>query len=142
MSATTLLRALAVVFVLFAIGHTLGTYAPAITNDQREADVFAAMQSMRFAIGGFERTHWDFYRGHALTGGVLLVVLAGLAWSTASVARSHPRAAIAPAAWLTAGCAALVVLGVRFFFIVPITMSAVAFLLAAAATVQLLRAGR
>ena len=140
MSATALLRALAIVLTLFAIGHTLGTYSPKGTHDPREAGVFASMQSVRFRMNGFDRSHWDFYRGFALTVGALLFVLAGIAWSTGQIAATHPAAAVATAVWLTVACMALLALSVRFFFAVPIAMSAAAAIIAATAVARLLRA--
>ncbi len=67
MKATTWSRVLAVVLVLFATGHTLGTAAPRVRRGPSEAALFRAMQGFHFPVMGFDRTYWDFYRGFALT---------------------------------------------------------------------------
>src|SRR5262249_54004683 len=72
MKAYIWLRCLAALLALFTIGHTLGTYSPKVVRGPAEAAMFQAMQSFRFPIMGFERTHWDFYRGFAITVSVLL----------------------------------------------------------------------
>jgi hypothetical protein len=135
------LRALAVVLAHFAIGHTLGTYSPKGGHSPDEPQVFAAMQSVRFTINGFERSHWEFYRGFAISVGLLMFVLAGMAWSTASVAAAHPAQALALTLWLGIAGVGLLALSVRFFFAVPIVMSAVVIVIALATAVQLKRAG-
>ena len=53
------------------------------------------MQAFRFPVMGFDRSHWDFYRGFALTDSVLMAVMAVIAWQLAAVARRSPRACIA-----------------------------------------------
>ncbi|MDQ6634485.1 MAG: hypothetical protein M3Z10_06965 [Gemmatimonadota bacterium] len=137
MRSSTWLRALAVVLGLFTLGHTLGTSSPKVTHGARESIVFAAMQGFRFPMMGFERSHWDFYRGFAISGSVLMAVMAVVAWQLASIARRYPREAL-PMAWtLLLGSVGLLVVCWAFFFAVPIVFSAVAVLLAGMAVVAL-----
>jgi hypothetical protein len=120
------LRALAIVLGLFALGHTLGTASPKVTRGPRESIVFMAMQGFRFPMLGFERSHWDFYRGFAITVSVTMAVIAVVAWQLSGVARRHPREALPIAVTLLVGCVGLLVLCWAFFFTPPIVFSVVA----------------
>lgn len=120
------LRATAVVLGLFALGHTLGTVAPRVTRGASEAAVFAAMQGFRFPVMGFTRSYWDFYRGFAITISVLQVVLAVVAWQTATLAGRDPRAAMPLAGTVVAACLGLTIVSGAFFFGAPIAMAAAA----------------
>lgn len=84
MKSSTWFRALAVVFGIFTLGHTLGTL-PKIKFGQQEIDVVNAMQSFRFPIMGFTRSYWEFYRGFSITISVLLAALMLFAWQVASL---------------------------------------------------------
>ena len=133
------LRALAVLLVFFTVGHTLGTAAPAVTRGPAEAAVFGAMQQFRFPIMGFERSHWDFYRGFAISVSALLAALALVAWQVGALSRTHPRQAL-PLAWsLLLMCVGLLAVSGQFFFGAPIVMSALAVLIAAGAVIGLMR---
>ncbi len=124
--SSTWLRALAIVLGLFALGHTLGTASPKVTRGMRESIVFSAMQGFRFPVMGFERSHWDFYRGFAITASVTMAVMAVVAWQLSSLARRYPREALPMAITLLVGCVGLLVLCWAFFFAVPVVFSAVA----------------
>jgi hypothetical protein len=137
MRAVPWLRALAVVLALFALGHTVGTASPHVTRGARESIVFMAMQGFRFPVMGFERSHWDFYRGFALTISVLQGVMAVVAWQLAAVCKVSARAARPIAVTLLVGCVGLLVVSEYFFFTPPIVFSAVATALAARAVVLL-----
>ena len=133
------LRSLAVVLVLFAVGHTLGTASPQPKRGPIEAAVFDSMKRFQFPIMGFERSHWDFYRGFAVTITILLVALALLAWQTASVSREHPRQARPLALTLLLTCVGLTVGSWSFFFAAPIVMSCMAVAIAAVAVIAVWR---
>ena len=117
------LKILAVLFALFAVGHTLGTAAPKVTRGPEEASVFEAMQNFRFPIMGFNRTHWEFYRGFALVISVQLIVMAAITWQLSGIARRSPKQALPMAITLLVGGIGLAVLGWMFFFGAPILMS-------------------
>jgi hypothetical protein len=126
------LRATAVILALFAIGHTLGTAAPRAAHGAEEAAVFRAMQSFRFPVMGFTRSYWEFYRGFAITIGVLQVALAIVAWQTATIAGREPRAAVPLATTVLVTCVGLLIASLVFFFSGPIAMAAAASACAAA----------
>jgi len=138
-ASATLLKILSVVLFLFALGHTLGTTTPQVQRGAPEAAVFHAMQEFRFPIMGFTRSHWDFYRGLAISGGVLMFMFAAIAWQLAAIARRNPREALPMAITLLLGCVGLLAIGFEFLFTIPIVFSAVTVLLAAAAVAMLLR---
>lgn len=141
--AATWLRVLAVILGLFALGHTVGTASPKVTRGLPEAFVFRAMQGYRFPVMGFDRSHWDFYRGFALTVSVLMFALAALAWQLAAVSRRAPRETLPMAVTLLVACVGLLVLGLGFFFAAPIVFSAALVLIAGWVVVLLRReAGR
>lgn len=140
MRSPIVLKSLSVVLFLFALGHTLGTSAPKVQRGAPEAAAFAAMQSFRFPIMGFTRSYWDFYRGLAITVGILMFVLAAIAWQLAGIAQRHGREALPIAVTLLLGCIGMLVVGFEFLFAIPIAFSAVTVLLAGAGVVQLFRA--
>ena len=131
------LRAAAAVLAIFAIGHTLGTASPRVTQGPREATVFAAMQGFRFPVMGFTRSYWDFYRGFAITVGVLQAIVAIVAWQAGTLAARDPRAARPLAVTVLAACIALMFLSAQFFFAAPIVVAAAAAAAAATAVWQL-----
>jgi hypothetical protein len=135
--SSTWLRALAIVLGLFALGHTLGTASPTVTRGPRESIVFMAMQGFRFPMMGFERSHWDFYRGFALTVSVLMAVIAVVAWQLSGVARRNGGEALPMAVTLLVGCVGLLVLCWAFFFSPAIVFSVVAVWVAGMAVVRL-----
>ena len=118
-------RALAVVFALFTLGHTLGTL-PKITRGATEAAVVNTMQSFRFPIMGFMRSYWEFYRGFSITISVDLAILMILAWQIATISRRSPREAVPLAVTLVIACAANAIVAWQYFFTGPIVMSLVA----------------
>lgn len=140
MTPSRWLKIQSVILLLFAAGHTLGTAAPQVRRGPGEAAVFAAMKDFHFPIMGFDRSHWDFYRGFALTISVLMLIMAVVAWQLAAISRSNPKAALPMAITLQAGCAGLLIVGAFFFFGAPILFSAIALLSASAAVVSLARA--
>jgi hypothetical protein len=121
------LRGLAVLLALNAIGHTLGTAAPKVTRGPDEAAVFAAMQTFRFPVMGFERSHWDFYRGFALVISVLLLFMMVIAWQASAISKQNRRLVLPMAITLQLGCVGLLILSWMFFFSAPIAFSAVEF---------------
>ena len=134
------LKTLSVVLFLFALGHTLGTSSPQVQRGPAEAEVFRAMQSFRFPIMGFTRSYWDFYRGLAITVGILMFALAAIAWQLAGIAQRHGREALPIALTLLLACVGMLVVGFEFLFAIPIVFSAVTVLLAGAGVVLLHRA--
>jgi len=82
---------------------------------------------------GFSRTYWDFYVGFGLFISVILLLAAVLAWQLGGLA-PESLARMRGTAWTFALCfAAITVLNVKYFFIIPIVFTAVLTLCLAAA---------
>jgi hypothetical protein len=131
------LRVLSCVLALFSIGHTLGSIAPHAGRGAEESALFTSMQGFHFQIMGFERSHWDFYRGFAFFLSLALAVLAVLAWQVAAAAKRERRQALPMIIVLWVFCLAQLGLSCSFFFTAPIVTSALAVV---AATMALLSA--
>lgn len=139
MKASIWLRILAVLLVILAVGHTIGTAAPKVTRGAPEAAVFAAMQDFRFPIMGFQRSYWDFQRGFALIISVLLVMMAAISWQLGSISEQSPRLAMSMAITLLLGCVGLLILSWIFFFGAPIVTSVLCVVCAATAVASLVK---
>jgi hypothetical protein len=124
MKAWIWLRVLAVLLAIFAAGHTIGTAAPKVTRGPQEAAVFAAMQDFRFPVMGFQRSHWQFYRGFALIISLQLLLMTAIAWQLSTISNQGRRLALPMAITLQLGCVGLVILSWMFFFGAPIVLSA------------------
>lgn len=142
MKTTTWIRTLAGILGFFAVGHTLGTAAPHVRHGPAEAAVFEAMQGFRFPIMGFDRTYWEFYRGFALTIGLLLLILAIMAWQLGAVSQRDPNGALPMAITLQLACIGILVLSWMFFFGGPLVMSALAVACASVVVLRLRRDAR
>src|ERR1700676_2660479 len=91
MKATYLFRIAAILFVLFAAGHTIGflKFVPPTPEGQA---VMAAMNNVRLQPGTVY-TYGDFYRGFGLFATVYFLFAAFLAWHLGELARKLPAAA-------------------------------------------------
>src|SRR4029079_454808 len=83
MKSSLAYRVAAGLLLLFAIGHTFSfsLVDPAWGLD----NMLGQMRSIRFGIGGIQRTYWDFYLGSGLTVGVLYLFSAVLALQLGSL---------------------------------------------------------
>jgi len=88
MTATRLYRIAAVIFVLFALGHTCG-FLSLRAPDQGSA-VYEAMNSVHFVVHGRSYPYGGFYRGFGLSCTVSMILLAFLSWHLGKLARSAP----------------------------------------------------
>jgi len=134
MRASILYRISSVLILLFAIGHTLGFRKtdPAWGVDQ----LLYELKRTVFLVQGFHRTYYGFYDGFGYFVSVFLLFTAVIAWELGRL----PAATLAQLPWLRWGLALCyagsLLLGLRYFFMVPIIFSAVIFLcLVAAAAV-------
>src|SRR5258708_34431674 len=91
MNATLLYRIAAVVFVLFAIGHTYGFLTMRPPSAEGRA-VYDAMNTVRFDLGGRSFTYGGFSRGVGLSCTASLTLSAFLGRHLGTVARSAPPA--------------------------------------------------
>ncbi|MBZ5507531.1 MAG: hypothetical protein LAO78_18885 [Acidobacteriia bacterium] len=91
MTATLLYRIAAVVFVLFAAGHTVGFLKFKPANAEGVA-VHDAMNTVRLHVGSGKLTYGDFYRGFGLFCTLYLLFAAYLAWFLGGLAQNNPQA--------------------------------------------------
>ena len=83
LSRPILLRAAAVLTLLFAAGHMLGALDS--WSPLGDTPTLTAMREFVFDVGGSRRTYWDFYYGFGVYIGVLLAMQAVLLWQLAAV---------------------------------------------------------
>ncbi len=124
MSATSLYRIAAVLFLLFAAGHTLGflAFRPATAEGLAVHD---AMNSVKFEFKGSSYSYGGFYRGFGLMVTVYLLFSAYLAWYLGGLAVSIPPSTGALAWVFAAVQLACLVLSLLYFFLVPALFSGV-----------------
>jgi hypothetical protein len=138
-SATTLYRIAAVVFVLFAAGHTVGFLSLKPPTPEASA-VWYGMNHVRFAVDGSSFSYGEFYRGFGLSCTVSMLFSALLAWELGRMARTYPKA-VGSIGWaLCLVQVAGLVLAVLYFSVAPAAFSGVAALLLAVAAWQAGRA--
>jgi hypothetical protein len=92
MTATRLYRVAAIVFVLFAVGHTYGFLSLRAPSAEGRA-VYDSMNAVRFELHGRSYSYGDFYRGFGLSCTVSTLLSAFLSWHLGQLARSTPTAA-------------------------------------------------
>jgi hypothetical protein len=123
MSATLLYRIAAVVFVVFAVGHTYGFLSLRPSSAEARA-VFDAMNSVHFEVGGRSFTYGAFYRGFGLSCTASMILSAFLCWHLGALARSAP-AAIGLLGWVFFAVQVVgVVLSALYFGLPPMVLSA------------------
>jgi hypothetical protein len=123
MNATSLYRIAAVVFLLFAAGHTYGFLSLRPPSAEGRA-VFDAMNTVHFEVRGRSYTYGKFYRGFGLSATVSLILSAFLCWHLGELARSSP-AAIGALGWVFFGVQLVgVVLNFLYFGPAPMVFSA------------------
>jgi hypothetical protein len=91
MKATLLYRIAALVFVLFAAGHTLGFLKFKAPTPEGRA-VREAMSNVHFLFGKSVRSFADFYVGFGLYVTAYLLFSAFLSWHLGNLAASDPQA--------------------------------------------------
>ena len=122
MGATLLYRIAAIIFVLFAVGHTYGFLSLRPASPEGRA-VLDAMNTVHFDVGGRSFTYGGFYRGFGLSCTVSLILSAFLCWHLGQVARSNP-AAIGARGWVFFAAQVVgVVLSFRYFGVPPMILS-------------------
>ncbi len=126
MTARVLYRIAAIVFLLFAVGHTFGFLS--FRPESAEAlAVYNAMNTVPFDFNGTVRSYAMFYTGFGLQVTAFLVFCALLAWHLGKLAANQPQA-IGVLAWaFVAVQLAVLVLSALYFFVVPTVLCAVIF---------------
>jgi hypothetical protein len=124
MKAFWLYRLAAVLFILFAAGHTFGFLH--FKPPTREASaVFAAMNSTAFQVGNSSFSYGAFYRGFGLYVGAYLLFSAFLSWHLGGLAYNLPQA-VGDLGWIFFGLQlASLILSWVFFSTIPALFSAV-----------------
>lgn len=84
------LRISAIVSLLFAAGHTLGSRSS--WSPVGENEVLASMRTVHFYFQGVSRSFLDFYRGFGYSLSVFLVLQGIVLWQLAAIARTQPQA--------------------------------------------------
>ena len=124
MTAPLLYRIAAVLFVLFAAGHTFG-FLTFIPDTAEGKAAFQSMNDVQFHVGGGSYSYGGFYRGFGLHVTVYLLFSAFLAWQLGQMAMQYPQAA-GPIGWVF--CAVQVVglaLSCLYFFPIAAVFSGV-----------------
>src|SRR5271165_5751491 len=122
MSATLLYRISAVVFVLFAVGHTYGFLSLRPPSAEGRA-VYEAMNTVRFEVGGHSFTYGAFYRGFGLSCTASMILSAFLCWHLGQLARFAP-ASIGVLGWVFFALQVVgVVLSFLYFGLPPVILS-------------------
>lgn len=138
-SLRVLLRAAAVVSLLYCLGHTSGfPWAPG-TGEAATA-VVQQMQAVPFEVDGETRTYSDFYLGF---GFIISVFLAGQAvslWCIERLAAPEPARLVPLLVVMSLGALVNAYLAYRYFFALPAIFSVVITLLLAGAIARALRA--
>jgi hypothetical protein len=123
MKATWWFRISAVLFLLFAVGHTFGFLAFRPPTAEGLA-VWAAMNDVHFTVGRSTFSYGGFYLGFGLFMTAFNLFLAWLAWQLGSMARRG----LMDARTIAWGIFALQIVGaglsVRFFSVEPVVLSA------------------
>lgn len=133
MKATILFRITAIVFLLFAAGHTFGflTFTP---PTQEGLAVRDAMNNVHFEVGSKIFSYGGWYRGFGLSATASMIFEAFLAWYLGSMARRGSQEVRAIGwtffAWQLPG----LVLSWLYFGIPPMVLSAVVAILIGTAT--------
>jgi hypothetical protein len=132
MAATRLYRIAAMIFVLFAVGHTFGflSFRPPSAEGRAAYD---AMNNVRFVVEGHSFSYGDFYRGFGLFCTMSMVLSVFLCWHLGELARTNPQA-IGIFGWVfflaqVAGA----VLSLLYFGLPPMVLSSVLTVLLGAA---------
>lgn len=90
MSAKTIYRATAGLFILFAVAHTVGflSFTPPTAEAVAVRD---AMKNIRFEVGGSHYSYGEFYNGFGLYISAYLAFLALLSWHLSRAAVEYPQ---------------------------------------------------
>ena len=124
MKATLLYRIAAVVFVLFAAGHTFGflSFRPASAEGLA---VWNAMNTVHFQAQGATFSYGGWYKGFGLSITASTLFQAVVAWHLAGLAARSPGAAAGALAWSFFALQVVgVVLSWIWFGVAPFVLSA------------------
>ena len=133
-------RVTAILFLLFAAGHTFGflTFRP---QSEEGRNVWTAMNNVHFSMGSSTFSYGNFYLGFGLTITVFQLFEAWLSWVLGSMARRG----IAEARTIALGLIALQIFGLgfslRYFSVEPALLSGLTAITLAIAAMSMRRTG-
>lgn len=123
MRSTTFLRIAAVITLLYFAGHTSGI--PWTPDTGPEAvPVIEAMKGHGFDVIGSMRTYWDFYFGFGVAISLFLLLLAVVLWQLGSLSKSDALRVRPIVASFFLAFFVNTVLTWKYFFAIPVVMSA------------------
>jgi hypothetical protein len=122
-SVALLYRIASFLLVLFAAGHTIGFRK---ADPRWGADALVeSMRTVRFSVGSFSRTYWDFYLGFGYFVSAFLLFDAALAWQLGGL-KKETLALMPLITWGLAACfVGVTFLSWKYFFLPPIVFSVV-----------------
>lgn len=124
MSTSLIYRVVAVLLVLYTVGHTLG-FAHVDPSWGVDAPL-AQLKAITFAAQGTPgRTYWGFYVGFGYFCSVLLLFAAALAWQLGALSRETLHSLQFISWSFAATFLVATVITWRYFFTAPIVFSAV-----------------
>lgn len=123
MKASLFYRIAAVLLLLFAVSHTLGS---------RQSDptwgvdtLLGSMRSIHFTVQGFSRTYWDFFVAAGFSAGVFYLFAAVLAWQLGGLP-AETLAVMRITRWaLALSFAVITIVSWSYLFVLPIVISVV-----------------
>jgi hypothetical protein len=116
-------RVAAVLLLLFAAGHVFSFHR--VDPAWGLSAMLEQMKSIRFSIGGTERTYWDLFMGNGLTVGVLYLFSAVLAWQLSGL-RAETLRELQVVTWgFAIAYAAVAAVSRMHLFAIPLTFSTV-----------------
>jgi hypothetical protein len=123
MRSSTFLRIASVITLLNVAGHTTGyPWTPDVGPGA--VSVLEAMKGYNFDVVGSARTYWDFYVGFGVIISVYLLMQTVLLWQFASVAKNGALRLRPIMATFFVACAVNTFLAWKYFFVIPLAISA------------------
>lgn len=124
MRSSTFLRIASIITLLYFAGHTSGVpWTP--DADAGPVAVLEAMKSHSFEIMGSTRTYWDFYLGFGIIISLYLLMQAVVLWQLGSLSKTDALRVRPIVASFFVAFFANTILAWKYFFAIPLVMSAV-----------------
>lgn len=124
MTSSSWLRISAGLALFQAVAHTIGAVLVAPETGSAESSVRSTMDAFRFSVAGIERSYLDAYLGSGWTITVMLLASTVLLWHLARLVVDAPRAARPLILTLAVAFGGTTVVGVAYFVLPPIVLSA------------------
>jgi hypothetical protein len=123
MKTPIFLRIASIITLLYFAGHTSGVpWTP--DADAGPVPVLEAMKSHSFEILGSTRTYWDFYVGFGIIISLYMLMQAVVLWQLASLAKTDPLRVRPIVASFFVAFIVNTILAWKYFFVIPMVVSA------------------